>query len=56
MQAQVKMARRDLELLDSKTFEELDDDRYNYLGVLEGAGIMSKDMKGIVRKETFWVW
>ena len=36
---------------DGKAIEEVDDDGYKYLGVLEADGIMSKEMKDIVRKE-----
>ena len=51
MQAGVKVASRAIELPDGKAIEEVDNDGYKYLGVLEGAGIMSKEMKDIVRKE-----
>ena len=51
MKSGVKVRTRSIELPDGKAIEEVDDDGYKYLGVLEGAGIMSKEMKDIVRKE-----
>ena len=51
MQAGVKVASRAIELPDGKAIEEVDAEGYKYLGVLEGAGIMEKEMKDIVRKE-----
>ena len=51
MKAGVKVRSRSIELPDGKAIEEVDEDGYKYLGVLEGAGIMSKEMKNIVRKE-----
>ena len=47
-----KKVRADRILLpDGKAIEEVGDDGYKYLGVFEGADIMSKEMKDIVRKE-----
>ena len=51
MQAGVKVASRAIELPDGKAIEEVDADGYRYLGVLEGAGILTKEMKDIVRNE-----
>jgi hypothetical protein len=51
MQAGVKVASRAIELPDGKAIEEVDAEGYKYLGVLEGAGIMEKEMKDIVGKE-----
>ena len=45
------MASRAIELPDGKAIEEVDDEGYKYLGVLEGAGIMTKEMKTIVKEE-----
>ena len=51
MQAGVKVASRAIELPDGKAIEEVDAEGYKYLGVLEGAGIMEREMKDIVGKE-----
>ena len=40
-----------IELPDGETMKEVDDKGYKYLGVLEGACIMTKEMKTLVRKE-----
>ena len=40
-----------IELPDGEMMKEVDDAGYKYLGVLEGACIMTKEMKTLVRKE-----
>ena len=47
----VKVKCEGIELPDGKMMEEVDDEGYKYLGVLEGAVIKTKQMKEIVRKE-----
>ena len=47
----VKVRADRINLPDGKAIEEVGDDGYKYLGVFEGADIMSKEMKEIVRKE-----
>ena len=40
-----------ISLPDGKVMKEVEDDGYKYLGVLEGADMMTKEMKGRVRSE-----
>ena len=47
----VKVRCEGVELPDGEMMKEVDDAGYKYLGVLEGAGIMTKEMKALVRKE-----
>ena len=40
-----------IEIPDGQTIKEVDEGGYKYLGVLEGAGILTKEMKEMVRNE-----
>ena len=47
----VKVKHEGIKLPDGKVMKEIDDDGYKYLGILEGATIMNKEMKLKVRNE-----
>ena len=47
----VKVKHEGIKLPDGKVMKEIDDDGYKYLGILEGATIMNKEMKVKVRNE-----
>lgn len=51
IKAGVKAECDGIELPDGKMIKEAEEKGYKYLGVLEGAGIKTKEMKEIVRKE-----
>ena len=48
-----QVVRDGIELPDGKKIEEVDENGYKYLGVLEGADLMTTEMKESVRKEYF---
>ena len=47
----MKAGHEGIELPDGQTIKVVDDGGYKYLGVLEGAGIKTREMKEMVRKE-----
>ena len=51
MQAGVKVASRAIQLQDDKAIEKVEAEGYKYLCVLEGAGIMVKEMKDTITNE-----
>ena len=51
MQTGVKIVSKAIELPDSRATEKVDSDGHKYHGVLEGAGVIGKEMKDIIRKE-----
>ena len=51
IQAGVKVEYDGIVLPDGQVIKEVDEKGYKYLGVLEGAGIKTREMKELVRKE-----
>ena len=51
MRKGVKVKCEGIELPNGEVMQEVEDDGYRYLGVLEGAGLMNKNMKEIVQLE-----
>ena len=51
MRKGVKVKCEGIELPDGKVMQEVEEDGYKYLGVLEGAGLMNKKMKESVQQE-----
>ena len=47
----VKVRREGIELPNGKMMKEVSEEGYRYLGVLEGASILNKEMKGMVKGE-----